>query len=174
MKKLLFVLLTPFIMFGFVGVSSCGPSAAEKARMDSIRVADSLRVADSIMIADSLKAVREQEALREAYHKRVDEVAAATKADFVLKMYELNKVVYANAGNIGEKKTIKIYDVVAEKEEKMVLRGSENSGWIDEITQGKEQNQIVVKIHLGGMVSFYSNYIVDGVEKKLIRVEDAS
>lgn len=174
MKKILSVLFASFIMLAIAGVSSCGPSAAEKARMDSIRVADSLRIVDSIMIADSLKAVREREALREAYHKRVDEVATKIKADFILKQYELNKVVYANMGNIGEKKIITIYDVASEKEEKMVLRGSENSGWIDEIKQGKEQNQIIVKIHLGGNVSFYDDYIVDVVENKLIRVENGT
>ena len=91
MRKLLFFVFATMFVFVFVNVTSCGPSAEEIARMDSIRIADSLRRMDSIRIVDSLRAVREAEAQKEAYRKKVDEVAASTKAEYKLKMYEVNK-----------------------------------------------------------------------------------
>lgn len=172
MKKIFYLAFAAMVMSAFVGVTSCGPSAAEKARMDSIRIADSLRVVDSIKIADSLKAEREAEAQREAYRQKVDETAASIKAPFVLKNYELSKVVSANEGMMGSKKSITIYDVVKDKKDNMSLKDSQDLGCIVDLTQGNNSRQVVVKIHCGGSGPFYQLYYIDIESMELLKVTD--
>lgn len=171
MKKIMFPIVL-FVVLSFVGVTSCGPSAKEKAMMDSIRRADSIRVVDSIKLTDSLKAVRAAEEQREAFRQKVDETAASIKANFVLKIYELNKVVSANEGMIGSKKSITIHDVVTGGKDNMTLKGSQDLGCVVDLTPGNNSKQVVVKIHCGGSGPFYQSYVVDVENKELISVNE--
>lgn len=170
MKKLLYFSFAVLSVSVFVSLISCGPGAAEKARMDSIRIADSLRVIDSIKIADSLKAVHEAEMQREAFLKKVDEMAAAAKTPFVLKLYELNKVVTANEGQLESPKYITIHDIVSGTENKIKLKDSELYGPIVDIRKGKTDKQFIVKLHCGGSGPFYFSYVIDAETNKIIRV----
>ena len=173
MKKLGIFTVAAIMLLAMVGMVSCGPSAAEKVRMDSIRVADSLRRIDSIKIADSLKVVREAEAQHQAYRKMVDETATGTKAAFVVKLYDVHRVVTASEGMMGSKKSITVIDVVSGKKDKMSLRNSEDFGSIVDITPGNKASQIIVKIHNGGSGPFYQLYYVDVENMELLKVEDA-
>lgn len=169
-KLLLFVFATIFIVV-FINVTSCGPSAEEKARMDSIRIADSLRRIDSIRIVDSLRAVREAEAQKEAYRKKVDEVAASTKADFKVKMYEMNKVVYASMGCMDQRKSITIYDVVTDEKTNVALRESELTYAVIGLKKGNDSKQVVVECTNDLQGLFLTDYYVDVEAKKVVRVK---
>lgn len=81
MKKI----IIPFVAVLSAGaLFSCGPSKAEQALQDSLRVADSLhkvdslRVADSIRVADSTKAADSIKAAEEL--KKAEEAKAAAQA----------------------------------------------------------------------------------------------
>jgi hypothetical protein len=169
MKKLLYS-LAAFVIMAIIGMTSCGPSAAEKARLDSIRIADSLRVLDSIKIADSLKVVQEKEAQLEALRQKIDETAASTKATFVLKIYELGKVVYANEGMMGSNKIITVYDVSTDQKTNISLKNSADLGSIVDISPGNNDKQVVVDVHCGGSGPFYTHYTIDVEEGNVIRV----
>lgn len=172
MKKLMFFVIGAMVMSMFIGVTACGPSAAEKARMDSIRIADSLRAVDSIKLADSLKAVKEAEAQRELYRQKVDETAASLKDVFILKNYDLNKVVAAGEGLLNRKKSITVYDVVNDKNDIFPLKGSEDLGMIVNMTEGNSNKEVIVKVHCGGSGPFYTLYHIDIESMKLIKKID--
>ena len=168
-KLILFVFATMFI-FVFINVTSCGPSAKEKARMDSIRIADSLRRIDSIRIVDSLRAVREAEAKKEAYRKKVDEVATSTNAQFKVKMYEVNKVVFADQGCLNQNKSITVYDVVTDEKKIIPIKGSDLSYAIVSLKNGNDSKQVIVECTEDMQALFTTDYFVDVEANKIVRV----
>ena len=170
MRKLLFFVFATMFVFVFVNVTSCGPSAEEIARMDSIRIADSLRRMDSIRIVDSLRAVREAEAQKEANRKKVDEVAASTKAEYKLKMYEVNKVVYANMGGMNQRKSVTIYDVVTDEKTIIPLKDSESTYAVSGLKKGNDSKQVVVECTMDLHAMFTMDFYVDVEAKRVVRV----
>ena len=170
MKKLPIFLLVAIVNGAFL-TTACGPSENEKARLDSLRIADSIRRADSIKIADSLKAeIAAAEEAKRLYQK-VDEVAAASHADFVVKMYALHKVVSATEGRVYEAKSVVITNAADGKKTTVGLSGSDQSGALVDLVDMGDNKHVKARVHCGGSGPFHDEYIIDVEREKVVRQE---
>lgn len=102
---------------------------------------------------------------------KVDECASSIKADFVVKMYEIHKVVSANEGLVNDKKFVTITDALSGKETKIVLKESEDYGSIVEMIV-LDNKKVMAKIHCGGSGPFYEGFTVDVENEKFVKHEE--
>ena len=102
---------------------------------------------------------------------KVDECASSIKADFVVKMYEIHKVVSANEGLVNDKKFVTITDALTGKETKIVLKESEDYGPIVEMV-ALDNKKVMAKIHCGGSGPFYEGFTVDVENEKFVKHEE--
>ena len=102
---------------------------------------------------------------------KVDECASSIKADFVVKMYEIHKVVSANEGLVNDKKFVTITDALSGKEAKIVLKESEDYGPIVEMV-ALDNKKVMAKIHCGGSGPFYEGFTVDVENEKYVGHEE--
>lgn len=99
---------------------------------------------------------------------KVDECASSIKADFVVKMYELRKVVSASEGLVNEKKYVTITNAISGKENKVLLKESEDYGPIVDM-EVLDSKTIMVKLHCGGSGPFYEGFTVDVENEKCVK-----
>ena len=102
---------------------------------------------------------------------KVDECASSIKADFVVKMYEIHKVVSANEGLLNDKKFVTITDALSGKETKIVLKESEDYGPIVKMV-ALDNKKVMAKIHWGGSGPFYDGFTVDVENEKYVGHEE--
>ena len=170
MKKIFYFIILFISSSIVIGFSSCGPSAKEKARLDSIRVADSLRVLDSIRIADSINAELAAAQKREELRKKVDDAAATIQADYLIKMQALGKIVYAyNNDNMYDVKSVTIFDVGTGKQTKIDLKESETMGMLLELKDQGNDKDVVATVHCGGSGPFCYYFTIDVNAEKVIK-----
>ena len=93
------------------------------------------------------------------------------KADFVVKMYEIHKVVSANEGLLNDKKFVTITDALSGKETKIVLKESEDYGPTVEMV-ALDNKKVMAKIHWGGSGPFYDGFTVDVENEKYVGHEE--
>ncbi len=142
------------------GFMSCGPSAEEIARQDSIRVADSLRRIDSLRIVDSIKVARAKEDSIKMLRTKVDAEAAKHKG--CIKNYDFAKLIYIGKnGHYETIKTVIIEDVATGEKKSVSLRESKDWGPIVELVDMKDNKHVKATLHCGGTVSLYVKYIID-------------
>lgn len=170
MKKLPLFVFAIIVVSALISTTACGPSAAEKARLDSIRIADSIRRADSIFVADSLKAAQIAADSVNALLNKVDEVAASLHASFVVKLPDLRKVVYANEGMLDVPKTVTIMNVVTDEKKSIKLRGSDMLGAITSMKDKGDGKHVVVSVHCGGSGPFQTHYTIDADAENVTKV----
>ena len=170
MRKLLFFVFATMFVFVFVNVTSCGPSAEEIARMDSIRIADSLRRVDSIQIADSLKAVIDAEEKANELLRKLDQEAANIKAEFVEKFPSLGKIVYSiDITDMFAKDQVCIMNVATGETKTITLPKSDEWGTIIEMKQKGDDKTVVVALHNIGNFPMQFCYDIDVENEKVIR-----
>lgn len=171
MKRLPILTFAFLLVSAVIGMTACGPSAEEKARMDSIRIADSLRRIDSIKIVDSLKAVAEMQNAAQALREKVDKEAANIKAQYKIKMYELGKIVYTNEVNdMFAKDWVKIFNVETGETKTITLPHSDEWGSIEEFVEKGDNKTVVAKLNNIGNAPIVHCYDID-VENEKVKKE---
>ena len=170
MKKLPIIVFAILLVSAAVSMTSCGPSAAEKARQDSIRIADSLRRVDSIKIADSLKAVVAAEEEANALREKVDKEAENIKARYKVKFPSLGKIAYApEAEDMFAKDYVYILNVATGEKKTIVLPGSDEWGSVVEMHQKGDDKTVVVALNNIGNLPMNFCYDIDVEKEKVIR-----
>lgn len=154
MKKIIIIALTALAV-------SCGNKQPSQQQAN-----------DSIVLDEGTAKQGESQQDKETQMRaKVDECASSIKADFVVKMYEIHKVVSANEGLVNDKKFVTITDALSGKETKIVLKESEDYGPIVEMV-ALDNNKIMVKIHCGGSGPFYEGFTVDVENEKYVKHEE--
>ena len=170
MKKLPVIVFAFMLVSAAIGITACGPSAAEKARMDSIRIADSIRRVDSIKIADSLKAVIAAEEEANALREKVDKEAENIRAEFKQKFPSLGKIIYSiDSDDAFAKDYVCILNVATGEKKTITLPESDLWGTCVEITQKGDDKTAVVKLHNIGSLPINFCYDIDVEEEKVLR-----
>lgn len=173
MKKILFLISVSVFCSIWAGMTSCGPSAEEKARMDSIRIADSLYRLDSLKLVDSLKTVKAAEEQKEQLRQKVDEIAESTGAEYVVKMYALGKVVYANPGDFEAKKYAYIVDASTGKTKSIELKGlATYYGLVVGILDKGNDRDVAVLSHDNGSCEEVTYNVINVEKEKITKTYD--
>ncbi|MBQ0046756.1 MAG: hypothetical protein KBT33_04480 [Prevotellaceae bacterium] len=167
MRKLVYFVSLILVSSVFT-TTSCGPSAADKAREDSIRIADSIYRVDSARIADSLKNVKAQEEEITSLRKAVDDAAAKMTYPYIVKVPSLFKVVYADY----RVRHITVLDVKTNETKKIKMPfdcDEEHGPSITKLELEDDGKSVTVKIRDMGSMPFYNIYSVN-IETEKIKV----
>lgn len=160
MKKTPFFIIFLLVATVMSGFMSCGPSAEEIARQDSIRVADSLKKVDSLRIVDSVNIARAKEDSLKMLRAKIDTEAAKHKGS--VKVYDLSKIIYiGNNGNFGTTKSVIIEDVATGNKKTVTIRESADWGPIVELVDLKDNKHVKATLHCGGSGPFYVSSTID-------------
>jgi len=170
MKKLPLIVFALLLISSAIGIISCGPSATEQARLDSIRIADSLRRVDSIQIADSLKAVIDAEEKANELRRKLDQEATNIKAEFVEKFPSLGKIVYSiDITDMFAKDQVCIMNVATGETKTITLPKSDEWGTMIEMKQKGDDKTVVVALHNIGNFPMQFCYDIDVENEKVIK-----
>ena len=170
MKKLPYFLLALILICAMTGVTGCGPSEAEKARMDSIRMADSLRRIDSIQIADSLNAILEAEKAAKEMLEKMETEAGKIKAEKIIQAYKYNKIFYINDGGFLSKQTLHVLHVATGEKKSISLPESNMWGGVCDATLKGDDRTIVVSLYNSGNLPILYCYEIDAETEKIKRM----